>query len=225
MKHRVTVPPIMSDTLLVSEVFKSIQGESTYAGSVCVFVRLAGCNLDCSYCDTAYARVGGNTVTFQTLLQDIEAYSCDLVEITGGEPLMQPGTAAFARLLVEKGKTVLVETNGSYDIGVLPEKCIRIVDVKCPFSGMGDSFLERNLQRLQPHDEIKCVIGSRGDFDWALSFVRKNKLYNKVTTLFSPVTGSVAPDQLAAWILEENAPVRMQLQLHKIIWGAEARGV
>ena len=215
----------MSDTLLVSELFKSIQGESTYAGRVCVFVRLTGCNLNCAYCDTGYARTGGRTVGLNTLLHEVTAFSCDLVEITGGEPLMQPGTAEFAQLLLEKGKTVLVETNGSCDIGVLPQRCVRIVDIKCPSSGMSHTFLKRNLQQLQPHDEIKCVIGNRDDFNWALSFIRKHELHNKVTVLFSPVTGSVTPDQLAAWILEGDIPVRMQLQLHKIIWGAEARGV
>ena len=138
---------------------------------------------------------------------------------------MQEGTAAFTRMLLKQGKTVLVETNGSFDIGILPETCVRIVDVKCPSSGMSHTFLERNLRQLQPHDEIKCVVADRNDFDWALSFVRQHELYKKVTVLFSPVTASMAPERLAAWILEANAPVRMQLQLHKIIWGPEAQGV
>lgn len=215
----------MSDTLLICELFKSIQGESTFAGRVCTFIRLAGCNLSCSYCDTSYARRGGKVISIATLIDEVEALSCDLVEITGGEPLMQQGTADFAKKLLDAGKTVLVETNGSFDIGILPQNCIRIVDVKCPSSGMSHSFLERNIVQLHPRDEVKCVVGDRDDFKWALSFIRRHRLPDKVVVLFSPVMGKVQPTQLASWILEENAPVRLQLQLHKIIWGQDARGV
>lgn len=215
----------MSDTLLVCELFKSIQGESTRAGCVCTFIRLAGCNLSCTYCDTTYARSGGRVVSFAELLKEVEVFSCDLVEITGGEPLMQPETAAFAKILLETGKSVLIETNGSFDIGILPDNCIRIVDVKCPSSGMSHSFLERNIAQLHPCDEVKCVISDRDDFEWALSFVRLHRLSDKVVVLFSPVTGRIQPAQLASWILEENAPVRLQMQLHKIIWGENVRGV
>ena len=205
-------------------MFKSIQGESTHAGRICSFVRLAGCNLSCSYCDSSYARSGGKVMSFSRIEEAIDAMSCDLVEITGGEPLMQQGAALFAKRLLSAGKTVLVETNGSFDIGVLPAGCIRIVDVKCPSSGMSHSFLERNIGHLHKNDEVKFVIGTREDFEWALSFVQKHGIAEKVTVLFSPVTGSVAPADLAEWIIAENAPVRLQLQLHKIIWG-NRRGV
>ncbi|MBN1575279.1 MAG: radical SAM protein [Chitinispirillaceae bacterium] len=214
----------MNESLLICELFKSIQGESTHAGRVCVFVRLSGCNLFCSYCDTSYARYGGKVMSFKALLEQIEAFSCDFVEITGGEPLLQQGTAGFARQLLALGKTVLVETNGSLDIGVLPDECIRIVDVKSPSSGEEHSFLERNISRLHRSDEIKFVLGTKEDFDWALAFIERHNLPDKVTVLFSPVAGKVSPADLAQWILDANAPVRLQLQLHKIIWG-DRRGV
>ena len=214
----------MNDSLLVCEIFKSIQGESTYTGRLCAFVRLSGCNLFCSWCDTSFARYGGKVMTFQAILERINEFSCDLVAITGGEPLLQKGTAEFARQLLALEKTVLVETNGSLDIGTLPEGCIRIVDVKCPSSGEEHSFLERNLSHLHRGDEVKFVIGVKKDFDWALAFVERHGLADRVTVLFSPVTGQVSPSELAQWIIETNAPVRLQLQLHKIIWG-EKRGV
>lgn len=214
----------MSDALLICELFKSIQGESTHAGRICAFVRLSGCNLSCSYCDSSYARSGGKMMSFSLLEETIAGMSCDLVEITGGEPLMQKGTARFAKRLLSSGKSVLVETNGSFDIGVLPSGCIRIVDVKCPSSGMSHSFLERNIARFRRKDEVKFVIGTREDFEWAVSFVGVHALAEKVTVLFSPVTGSMPPADLAEWIIEENLPVRLQLQLHKVIWG-NRRGV
>ena len=181
----------MSDSLLVCELFKSIQGESTHAGRICVFVRLSGCNLFCSYCDTSYARYGGKIMTFEALLERIEAFSCDFVEITGGEPLLQQGTVAFVHQLLVLGKTVLIETNGSLDIGVLPDGCIRIVDVKCPSSGEEHSFLERNISRLRRSDELKFVLGTKEDFDWALAFIEYHDLPENQTVLFSPVTGKV----------------------------------
>jgi 7-carboxy-7-deazaguanine synthase len=214
----------MSDSLLICEVFKSIQGESSFAGRLCTFVRLSGCNLFCSYCDTSYARYGGKIMTFEALFELIDSLSCNLVEITGGEPLLQQGTALFARKLLGCGKTVLVETNGSLDIGILPEGCIRIVDVKCPSSGEEHSFLQRNISLLRATDEIKFVIGTREDFDWAIAFINQHSPLKGCTVLFSPVTGKVAPVELAKWIIDANAPVRLQLQLHKIIWG-EKRGV
>jgi 7-carboxy-7-deazaguanine synthase len=214
----------MNDSLLVCEIFKSIQGESTHAGCLCAFVRLSGCNLFCSYCDTSYARYGGRVMSFKAILEQIDEFSCDLIAITGGEPLLQKGTAEFARQLLALGKTVLVETNGSLDIGTLPDGCIRIVDVKCPSSGEGHSFFERNLSHLRHDDEVKVVLGTKEDFDWALAFVERHVLANRLTVLFSPVTGKVSPAELAQWIIDANAPVRLQLQLHKIIWG-EKRGV
>jgi 7-carboxy-7-deazaguanine synthase len=214
----------MNESLVVCEVFKSIQGESTYAGRLCTFVRLTGCNLSCTYCDTSYARYGGKGTTFGELLDRVDSLSCNLVEITGGEPLLQQGTPAFARELLKRGKTVLIETNGSLDIGLLPDGCIRIVDVKCPSSGEGNSFMQRNITALRANDEIKFVIGTREDFDWALAFINRHPPLGNLTLLFSAVSGSVAPDELAQWIIDTDAPVRLQVQLHKIIWG-EIRGV
>ncbi len=214
----------MNETLLVCEIFKSIQGESTRAGMPCSFVRLSGCNLYCSYCDTSYARYGGSVMSLKSLMEKINEFSCNLVAITGGEPLLQKGTQEFARMLLDAGKTVLVETNGSLDISVLPEGCIRIVDVKCPSSGESHSFLEKNISHLKKDDEVKFVIGTREDFEWAIAFVKKHRMADKSTVLFSPVAAKITPAKLAKWIIEENAPVRLQLQLHKIIWG-EKRGV
>lgn len=158
------------------------------------------------------------------IIEKVEDFSTGLVEITGGEPLLQQGTAALIRKLIAQHETVLVETNGSLDISILPKECIRIVDVKCPSSGMAHSFLERNIASLRPHDEVKFVIGSREDFDFALAFIGRHVLQKKAELLFSPVSGSVPPEELARWILESNAPVRLQLQLHKILWG-DRRGV
>ena len=214
----------MNDSLLVCELFKSIQGESSHAGRLCTFIRLSGCNLFCSYCDTSYARYGGQLMTFKTLLDEVDGFSCDLVEITGGEPLLQQGTPAFVRELLIRGKTVLVETNGSLDIGRLPDGCVRIVDVKCPSSGEAHSFLERNIALLHFGDEVKFVIASKDDFDWATAFISRYPALRGLTVLFSPVTGKLTPADLAQWIIDGNAPVRMQLQLHKIIWGGK-RGV
>jgi 7-carboxy-7-deazaguanine synthase len=214
----------MNESLLICELFKSIQGESTFSGAVCVFLRLAGCNLNCTFCDTSYARDGGTVMTFSAIHEKIERYGSSLVEITGGEPLLQQGTAVFVSQLLAGKKTVLVETNGSLDIGVLPAGCIRIVDVKCPSSGMSHTFLERNITHLQLNDEVKFVIGSKEDFTWARSFIEKHSLDKKCTILFSPVVNKVPPADIARWIIDDDVPVRLQLQLHKLIWG-DVRGV
>ena len=215
----------MSEPLVVNELFRSIQGESTFAGRICSFVRLAGCNLDCSWCDTSYAaRPEGTLMSIEAIVAAVKEFAAPVVEITGGEPLLQPGTAPLARALGTCFKTVLVQTNGSRDVGVLPSECIRIVDVKCPSSGMEHSFLESNLALLTPLDEVKFVIGSRGDFDFAVAFIERHALQDRVLPLFSPVAGTVPPADLAQWILDSNAPVRLQVQLHKILWG-DRRGV
>lgn len=214
----------MNNSLLVCEIFRSLQGESTNTGRICAFIRLAGCNLECSYCDTPYARSGGRMMSIEAILGVINGYATQLVEITGGEPLLQQGTVHLARQLLACRKTVLIETNGSLDIGPLPPECIRIVDIKCPSSGMQHSFMERNISRLRSGDEVKFVIGTREDFDWALSYVKHHSLESKCTILFSPVGGRLLPEELAQWILDADAPVRLQLQLHKILWG-DKRGV
>lgn len=210
---------IMSNTILVSEIFKSIQGESTYAGLICSFIRLAGCNLLCSYCDTLYARKNGTEMEIDLILKKVKDFSTELVEITGGEPLLQKGTIILAKKLIESGKKVLVETNGSIDISVLPPECIIIVDVKCPSSGMCGSFLESNISYLKKSDEVKFVIGCKEDFDWALSFIEQFSLFNNTVILFSPVSEKMEFSELAELIIQSNLPIRLQLQLHKIIWG------
>lgn len=216
--------PEENTTLRVCELFKSLQGESTYVGSPCSFVRLAGCNLTCVYCDTAYAREDGKVMRIDAIVKMVAAHRSTLVEITGGEPLLQQGVPQLCAALMALGKRVLVETNGSQDIGVLPVGVVTIVDVKTPASGMGGSFLERNVAQLGEHDELKFVLGSRADFDWAIAWVDRFGLWEKVVVLFSPVAGVIATADLAQWIIDANVPVRLNVQLHKFIWG-DRRGV
>jgi len=209
--------------LNVCEIFKSIQGESTFSGSVCSFVRLTGCNLRCNYCDTTYAFTEGNEFTIEEIVQLVLKHKTRLVQITGGEPLIQRNTPELCKRFLELGYTVLVETNGSCNIGVISSECHRIVDVKCPDSGMGDSFLKSNLTMLSHKDELKYVISGKADFDWALKHICENKLQS-YTINFSPNMHCISAQSLADWILEYNAPVRLNVQLHKLIWG-ERRGV
>jgi len=211
--------------LKVYEIFKSIQGESTRAGMVCVFIRLSGCNLSCSYCDTAYAREDGTLYSIEALAGKVKDYQTNLALITGGEPLLQKETPQLCWKLVDMGCTVLVETNGSQNLSILPEGVTSIVDVKCPGSGHADSFNMENLRFLRKYDECKMVISDRHDFDWAMKFVKTHNLHKQCTVIFSPNSKKLKPELLAEWILESNAPVRLGLQLHKIIWGENARGV
>jgi 7-carboxy-7-deazaguanine synthase len=210
--------------LRVCEIFKSIQGESTHAGKVCSFVRLTGCNLSCTYCDTAYALTEGEPLPVEHIVREVQAHRTNLVEITGGEPLLQAETPALCRRFLDLAFTVLVETNGSLDIAVVPPPAIRIVDVKCPSSGHAGSFLQKNIGLLTPSDECKFVISDKEDFFWALELVRKENLHETSTVIFSPNMKALQPKDLAEWIVEENAPVRLGVQLQKIIWG-EIRGV
>jgi 7-carboxy-7-deazaguanine synthase len=219
--------PRLDATLDVTEVFHSVQGESTWAGLPCTFVRLSGCNLRCVWCDTPYSYSGGETVPLAILLDRIAAFPAGLAEITGGEPLMQADCATLAELLIERGYTVLVETNGSLPIDVLPKGAHRIVDLKCPGSGMTDRIDWRNVTRLDPtRDEVKFVIASRSDYEWSRDIVRRYTLNACCrAVLFSPVLGAITPRHLAEWMLEDALPVRFQLQLHKHIWPPEQRGV
>ncbi len=223
LRHLVTVLLTMNN-LNVCEIFKSIQGESTFAGCLCTFVRLSGCNLRCTYCDTTYAFTEGTQYTVKNIIDEVVALGNNIVEITGGEPLYQNNTGALCNELLHQGFTVLVETNGSYDISAISERCHRIIDVKCPGSGMCGSFLEKNFDILTHNDELKFVISDKTDFDWALLEVTTRKLYNKATILFSPNMNRIKPADLAAWIVDQNAPVRLGIQLHKVIWG-DKRGV
>ncbi len=210
--------------LEISEIFHSIQGESIRAGRPCVFVRLAGCNLDCSYCDTAYARERGEPSTREAVVARVEAYRCRLVEITGGEPLLQEETPALVSSLLDRGREVLVETNGTLDISVLDPRAVRIMDLKCPSSGESGKTRWENLARLTPRDEVKFVVAGREDYLWAKGVVRE-KLPAGPAVLFSPAAGLLDPADLAAWIIADGLEARLQLQLQKIIWPDRDRGV
>ncbi len=211
--------------LLVNERFVSIQGESTFAGRVCWFIRLAKCNLSCVYCDTKYAD-NGKLIAVDDLVAEAVAAKVDLVEITGGEPLCQSlGCVTLAAGLLEAGLEVLIETNGSCDISILPLGVHRIMDCKLPGSGMSDMNLWRNYTYLTKRDEVKFVVSDLEDFTYALNVIQQYELEKKCTIIYSPVWGKVEFKDLANWIITSRAPGRMQLQMHKLIWGADAVGV
>ncbi len=210
-----------NETLEICEVFTSLQGESSYAGMGCFFIRLAGCNLRCAYCDSRYAFEGrGRTVPVASLQAEAESAQVPLIEVTGGEPLLQAATPLLLQGLSRiPGKTVLVETNGSLDIACIPEGVVAIVDVKCPDSGAAGSFDMANLGRLRPRDELKFVIASRADYEWACRFVRAHDAVWRASAVhFSPVASAgFRAEDLAAWIVEDALPVRLQLQLHRLL--------
>ena len=208
----------------VSEIFHSIQGESSWSGQPCVFIRLTGCNLRCAYCDTSYAYEQGRFMDIAEILERVRRLRCDLVEVTGGEPLIQAETPPLIAGLLDAGHTVLLETNGSIDIGVVDPRCVRIMDIKCPSSGMAGQNDLRNLKKLGAQDELKFVIASREDYEFARDLLSTLPAA-RCKINFSPVFGSLAPRSLAEWILEDHIAVRLNLQLHKIIWGSEARGM
>lgn len=212
-------------SVIVNEIFYSIQGESLYAGLPCVFLRLTGCNLRCSYCDTRYAYAQGAAMRLPDIMAKIAAYRCRLVEVTGGEPLMQPETPLLVQTLVESGYRVLVETNGTYDIGALDSRCIRIVDIKCPGSGESRKNELRNLDLLNGSDQVKFVIGDRPDYLYARETLKRIPAgFPESHVLFSPVGERIAFRRLAEWILQDHLQVRLQLQLHKITWPDTVRG-
>ncbi len=202
----------------LSKMFRSIQGESTFAGFPCAFIRLAGCNLRCRYCDTMAAQQGGDEISVDEILKHVTEIGLKLVEVTGGEPLLQQETPALVAALLNKGHKVLVETNGTLDISRLPGQCVAIVDIKCPSSGAKDSFLWDNVWKLRPHDEVKFVISNRMDYEWARGIVRERFDARKQTILYSPVFGELPPRKLVEWLLEDGSWARIQLQLHKYIW-------
>jgi len=212
-------------TLKICEIFSSIQGESSYSGIPCVFIRLTGCNLHCVYCDSRYARQGGTEMTVDEILERVASYGLRLVEITGGEPLIQEETPILAGCLLQQGFDVLVETNGSLDISLLPDGVIRIMDIKCPSSGESDHMRWENLWQLRPGDEVKFVISDRHDYEWASGIVRERFGRSPITVLFSTVFGELPPGILVEWILEDKLPVRFQLQIHNYVWPHEVRGV
>jgi 7-carboxy-7-deazaguanine synthase len=211
--------------LIVNEIFHSIQGESTRAGLPCVFVRLTSCNLRCAYCDTPYAFEEGVPLSLEDILCRVRSYHCRLVEITGGEPLLQEPVHELMSRLCDEGFEVLLETGGSIDVGRVDPRVRRIVDFKCPGSGMEKKNHWANVGHLRPTDEVKFVVGNREDFDWAVAKVREFRIDQRTPILLSPVFGVLAPAQLAEWILESDLCIRMQLQLHKYVWHPETRGV
>jgi 7-carboxy-7-deazaguanine synthase len=217
--------------LRISEVFHSIQGESTWAGAPCTFVRITGCPLRCTWCDTEYAFHGGTRMTFDEILAEVAGHPARVVEITGGEPLSQPGSFDLADRLLAEGYTVLVETSGAFDVAPLDERVHKIMDLKCPGSGESHRNLWANLAHLTARDEVKFVVKDRADYEWARDTIRDRELDRRVTEgtlralLMSPVWGEIGLDELAGWILGDGLPVRFQLQIHKVIWGAEATGV
>jgi len=211
--------------LRINEIFHSIQGESTHAGRPCVFVRLTGCNLRCTWCDTAYAFHDGTSLSVDDVVDRVTAYGCSLVEVTGGEPLLQPEAVDLMRALLGRGLEVLLETSGSLPIDDVPSGVKRIVDLKCPDSGEVARNLWRNIDALGAGDEIKFVIASRTDYEWAADMVRSRGLAAKATVLFSPVHGGLPGGELARWILSDALPVRVQIQVHKHLWPGVPRGV
>ena len=211
--------------LLVSEIFYSLQGESTYAGLPCVFVRLAGCQLRCTYCDTRHAWVDGQQRPIADVVEMALAHDCPLVEITGGEPLLQEGVFELMTTLADRGRTVLLETGGSIDVARVDPRVIKIMDLKCPSSGECARNRFDNLHHLSPADQIKFVIGTRDDYEWASATLREHSLPSRCTVLMGVVFGRLEPRRLAEWILEDRLPVRFQLQMHKHVWPPDQRGV
>lgn len=209
----------------VTEIFHSIQGESSYAGEPCVFVRLTGCPLRCTWCDTEYAFYGGSEQPIEQILAKIDSYGCQLVEVTGGEPLAQPETFPLITRLCDRGYEVLIETSGAIDIASVDRRAHIILDVKCPGSGMTDRMYWPNLNQLTMKDEAKFVLADRKDYDWARQTIAQYELTGRCPVLMSPVFGSLEPRLLAEWVLADRLPVRFQLQLHKIIWAPDMRGV
>jgi 7-carboxy-7-deazaguanine synthase len=224
-------------TLRINEIFFSIQGESTRSGCPCVFIRLAGCHLRCAYCDTAYAFTQGEARSIDAIIEEVSGYGCELVAVTGGEPLLQPRVHELMGRLCDLGKTVLIETSGACDISACDARVVRVVDFKTPGSGERERNLWANVDHLRPRDEVKFVICDRADYDWAKSIIDHHRLIERCgAVLLSPVfeqaggeeiagSAGLAPRELAAWMLADGLAARLQLQVHKHIWDPAARGV
>jgi 7-carboxy-7-deazaguanine synthase len=212
--------------LTINEIFHSIQGESTHAGRPCVFVRLTACDLRCSWCDTPYAFHEGQKMSVDEVIAKVKSYNCPVVEITGGEPLLQKDVYPLMRHLLDDGLTVMLETGGHRSIADVPADVVRVMDVKCPGSGEASRNDWSNMERLTPRDEVKFVLKDRADYEFARDVVSTHHLVGRVAAvLFSPVHGELDPKVLASWVLEDRLEVRMQLQLHKYIWDPQTRGV
>jgi 7-carboxy-7-deazaguanine synthase len=211
--------------LRINEIFHSIQGESTRAGEPCVLVRLTGCNLRCVWCDTTYAFDEGRDMSVTEVLRRVASYGCRMVEVTGGEPLLQADVIPLLQALVDRGHEVLLETGGSLSIEHVPVGVRRIVDVKCPGSGESDKNRWENVDHLRGDDELKFVLAGPEDYDWAVEKIRSRGLADRCPVLLSPVHGMLDPGELARWILRDRLTVRVQLQLHKLLWPGVSRGV
>lgn len=209
----------------VNEIFYSVQGESTRAGLPCVFVRLSGCHLRCQWCDTAYAFEEGSEMSVDEILERVKDYPCRLMELTGGEPLLQTEAAPLITRFLDLGYKVLLETSGSVAIGPVDPRAHVIMDLKCPGSGMTHHMQWENIRCLREKDEVKFVVSDRRDFDWAVDVIRRYDLIRRCPVLLSPVHGALEPRDLAEWILESGLNVRLQLQIHKMIWDPQMRGV
>lgn len=212
-------------TLLIHEIYRSLQGESTFAGLPCVFVRLSVCDARCVWCDTPHAFNLGERLPLDVVIEKALSFDCPLIEVTGGEPLLQQEVFPLMARLADSGATVLLETSGAHDIGPVDPRVHIIMDLKCPDSGECENNLWANLDKLKPSDELKLVIASRRDFDWSVEIVKRHSLDRRFTVLLSPVLDDVSPKDLAAWVLASGLNIRMQLQLHKFIWSPTARGV
>jgi len=212
--------------LTINEIFYSIQGESTYAGRPCVFVRLTACDLRCSWCDTPYAFYEGRKQSLDEVLAEVDRAECPLVEVTGGEPLLQEDVYPLMQLLIDRGKTVLLETGGHRSTARVPVPVVTILDVKCPGSGEADRNDWSNLERLRPHDEVKFVVKDRADYEFARDVIARHRLAERAAAVhLSPVHGVLDPRELSSWVLADRVPARVQLQLHKYIWEPDTRGV
>ena len=215
----------MSSFLQITTIYESIQGESTYAGRRCVFVRTTGCPLRCRWCDTSYAFAGGTRMSLTQIIQRVQSYSAPLVELTGGEPLAQPATLTLMKQLIDLNKQVMIETSGSIDIQSIDPQVHIIMDIKCPDSGMASHNRYTNFAHLKSTDEIKFVIASSQDFQWAVQLVSEYNLLSQFVVLFSPAFGLLKPADLSAWILESSLDIRLNLQIHKMIWAPRAKDV
>jgi 7-carboxy-7-deazaguanine synthase len=226
MDGTITKPGFLAHVLTINEIFHSVQGESSYAGQPCVFVRLTACDLRCSWCDTPYAFYEGSKRAIDDVVAEVDRYDCRLVEITGGEPLLQEDVYPLMERLLRDGRTVLLETGGHRSTAKVPDDVVTILDVKCPGSGEAHRHDWTNFERLQPRDEVKFVLRDRADYDYAREVIERHDLARRVAAIhFSPVHGELNPRQLSEWVLADRLQVRVQLQLHKIIWDPQTRGV
>jgi 7-carboxy-7-deazaguanine synthase len=227
--RRLPVDPVSAlpaaKRLRVNEIFYSIQGESTFAGRPCVLVRLTGCQMRCSWCDTEYSFHEGRWMRVDDVIEEVLAYGCPLAEVTGGEPLLQPGAHTLMSGLCDRGLEVLLETGGGLDISGVDPRVRRIVDLKCPASGEAENNHWPNVAHLRETDEVKLVIEDRRDYEWARNAIREHRIDRLCTVHLAPVWSALEPAELAAWVLEDRLPIRVSLQLHKTLWGAGKRGV